>query len=155
MPAGDVSRRRAFTGEVRRFGGDPPADIAARIFDWVDANGLRDSFEAPHQEKGETYGPVIPGFDWTPSPIVVTAKTQYVAVRGSQLKGHLPFKNEFMWTQLHRRLDGVPDVVRTRKEIFPHIALTALADGEAWRAFFDVVDWIVERIRATAPRDLL
>jgi hypothetical protein len=148
-----ADRRDDFLATLTTNAGEADAKVARRIMAWADDRDLRETY-LPANVQGAAFSPVIRGTRMDVSPFNVASVDPDVYVAGEGLRRQNPFDIRANYQELLDKLYAIPQVVKTPKSVFPHIALADLADDDVWDRFFDVMGSVVDRVKRSAARGL-
>ena len=134
--------------------GSEQATVVDKIYAWVDAHGLRDSIPKGGGVHGGQYFPFFRSEQWEVTPFGVTTDKGHVFVNREGLSRMPPFRIKKNADELLTRLYEIDQVVRTPKDVYPHLTLADLQDEDVWHAFFAVLEDAIEKLRRASEKGI-
>jgi hypothetical protein len=140
----------SFFQDLEARQGADEARVARRIFEWARSKTTQIAWGKG--SKVGTFTPMLDPKGIAPSLIGVGVWTNgYVTIAFSYMQNRPPFNDEAKRLELLKRLNAVPGVNIPVEAItkFPNIRLSTLKDATALQQFLEVLDWVVQEIKAS------
>ena len=151
-PGGSREERQwnevSFLEALKERRGTEEVDVARTILDWAKKLSLRLWWG-----RGSRDGSFWPLLDWKGNKNSVVSVYTYgrAQVQFGELKKRPPFDDEAKRKELRARLNQIPDVDIPADAInlYPPIRLSTLTNKAALEKFLEVLDWLVQEVKAT------